>query len=208
MATTTPNYGWTVPTSTDLVKDGATAIETLGDAIDASMNTALGTKKAGMVLLNTTSFSGVASTSLTADTFTSAYTNYKILIRITNTTAGEMRYRFRAAGSDDTNNNYNSQFLVADSTGVTGARVINQNTGLLGYLGLNETSFFDITFFSPKASSRSAVQSYESREHGGTNVIIQHHFSNFNNTTSFDSMTFIPQAGAITGTYSVYGFNI
>ena len=36
MATTTPNFGWTVPTSTDLVKNGATAIETLGDGIDAS----------------------------------------------------------------------------------------------------------------------------------------------------------------------------
>tara|TARA_R110000822_G_scaffold213593_2_gene348824 strand:- start:291 stop:800 length:510 start_codon:yes stop_codon:yes gene_type:complete len=36
MATTTPNYGWVVPTSTDLVKNGATAIETLGDSIDAS----------------------------------------------------------------------------------------------------------------------------------------------------------------------------
>lgn len=35
MATTTPNFGWSVPTSTDLVTNGATAIETLGDAIDA-----------------------------------------------------------------------------------------------------------------------------------------------------------------------------
>jgi len=37
MATSTANFGWSVPTSTDLVKDGATAIETLGDAIDASL---------------------------------------------------------------------------------------------------------------------------------------------------------------------------
>ena len=37
MSTTTPNFGWQVPTSTDLVKDGAVAIETLGDAIDASL---------------------------------------------------------------------------------------------------------------------------------------------------------------------------
>jgi hypothetical protein len=37
MATTTPNFGWPVPTSTDLVKDGATAIEALGDSIDASL---------------------------------------------------------------------------------------------------------------------------------------------------------------------------
>ena len=37
MATTTPNFGWPVPTSTDLVKNGAVAIEGLGDAIDASL---------------------------------------------------------------------------------------------------------------------------------------------------------------------------
>jgi len=37
MATTTPNFGWPVPVSTDLVKDGATAIEALGDSIDASL---------------------------------------------------------------------------------------------------------------------------------------------------------------------------
>jgi hypothetical protein len=37
MATVTPNFNWPVPVSTDLVKDGATAIEALGDSIDASM---------------------------------------------------------------------------------------------------------------------------------------------------------------------------
>jgi len=37
MATTTPNFGWPVPTSSDLVKNGATAIEALGDGIDASL---------------------------------------------------------------------------------------------------------------------------------------------------------------------------
>ena len=37
MATTTTNFGWTIPQSTDLVKDGATAIATLGSNIDTSM---------------------------------------------------------------------------------------------------------------------------------------------------------------------------
>jgi hypothetical protein len=41
MATTTPNNGWSVPTSTDYVAQGAVAIETLGDAIDASVGTGL-----------------------------------------------------------------------------------------------------------------------------------------------------------------------
>jgi hypothetical protein len=37
MATTTPNYGWPIPQSTDLVKDGATAIASLGTAIDSTV---------------------------------------------------------------------------------------------------------------------------------------------------------------------------
>lgn len=41
MATTTPNNGWAVPSSTDYVSQGAVAIETLGDAIDASVGTGL-----------------------------------------------------------------------------------------------------------------------------------------------------------------------
>lgn len=36
MATTT-NYGWTTPDNTDLVKDGALAIRTLGSAIDTTL---------------------------------------------------------------------------------------------------------------------------------------------------------------------------
>lgn len=36
MATTTPNFGFDIPQSTDLVKDGATAIAALGNDIDAA----------------------------------------------------------------------------------------------------------------------------------------------------------------------------
>jgi hypothetical protein len=34
---TSPNFGWLEPDNTDLVKNGALAIRTLGDAIDASL---------------------------------------------------------------------------------------------------------------------------------------------------------------------------
>lgn len=37
MATTTTNFGWTIPSDTDLVKDGAAAMRTLGNNIDTSM---------------------------------------------------------------------------------------------------------------------------------------------------------------------------
>jgi len=77
MATTTPNYGWPVPTSTDLVKDGATAIEALGDAIDA---TVYGLTGSGLVLVSTTTI-GTAATSVTVSSaFSATYDNYKIIL--------------------------------------------------------------------------------------------------------------------------------
>lgn len=67
MATTTPNYGWVVPTSTDLVKDGATAIETLGDSADATVKalnpeTTLGDISYRSATANTKTRLGIGST--------------------------------------------------------------------------------------------------------------------------------------------------
>ena len=82
MATTTPNYGWDVPTSTDYVKDGAVAIETLGDDIDASLFTITNGKNVGLIPLNTTSFT--AQTAVTIDNvFSATYDNYIIETKFT-----------------------------------------------------------------------------------------------------------------------------
>lgn len=64
MATTTPYFGWSVPTSTDYVKDGATAIETLGDSIDDSMKSGLNT--ADFLHVRDEKASGTASGSITS----------------------------------------------------------------------------------------------------------------------------------------------
>jgi hypothetical protein len=130
MATTTPNYGWTVPTSTDLVKDGATAIETLGDAIDASMNTALGTKKAGMVLRNTTSFSAVASQSVN-DVFSATYDNYKVIVNLdsTSSTGHDTYFRLRVGGADLSSSTYNGSLSFVRSSGTLGGSYSTTRTG-------------------------------------------------------------------------------
>ena len=61
MAGTTAAFGWTYPTSTDLVKDGAAAIETLADGIDLSL------MRHGCVITNTSNISilNVTSQALT-----------------------------------------------------------------------------------------------------------------------------------------------
>jgi hypothetical protein len=127
MATTTTNYGFDIPQSTDLVKDGATAIATLGQDIDTAMNTALGTKKAGMVLLNTTSFSGVSSQSVN-DVFSATYDEYLIQLNGKGSTGAGVLFRLRASGSDATNATYNYQNFVASSTSVSGSRSNTQTS--------------------------------------------------------------------------------
>jgi hypothetical protein len=117
MATTTTNYGFDIPQSTDLVKDGATAIATLGQDIDTAMNTALGTKKAGMVLLNTTSFTAVTSQSIN-DVFSTTYDNYRIILRTTAIDA-QIFFRLRVAGTDASGANYARGQILGASGGAT-----------------------------------------------------------------------------------------
>jgi hypothetical protein len=211
MATTTPNYGWTVPTSTDLVKDGATAIETLGDAIDASMNTALGTKKAGMVLLNTTSFSAVATQALPTNTFTATYSNYRILIDI-NTTAvsNDLYIRLRAAGTDNTANNYifagrgwqsSGSAFDKNSSGATTAFVV----------GVSKTSgpgTWIIDLFNPQSSTKQTTfSSFGQWQDGATAAVELPMAGCMTVTTSYDSINLFG-GGNLTGTMTCYGYNI
>jgi hypothetical protein len=62
MATTT-NFGWNTPDDTALVKDGASAIRTLGSSVDTTLFGLVGTNtKVGMQLLSTTTLSGASTT--------------------------------------------------------------------------------------------------------------------------------------------------
>jgi hypothetical protein len=71
MATTTPNYAWVVPTSSDLVKNGATAIETLGDSVDASLwNSGYGQAGKNKIINGDFNINQRAFSSITASAFT------------------------------------------------------------------------------------------------------------------------------------------
>ena len=204
MATTTPNYGWTVPTSSDLVKDGATAIETLGDAIDASMNTALGTKKAGMVLLNTTSFSGVASQSFS--NFTSAsYSKYRIVGNATSTVdATGLIFRFRANVTDLATGYYGSGF--ASKFDNTSAMFTAENNGTsykITNLDVALNSYFTFDFFKPSTTQVGIIGQAQEAD-GGRNIAFGCLTTTSTDATGFSLLT---GSGNMTGKVSVYGYN-
>ena len=208
MATTTPNYGWTVPTSTDLVKDGATAIETLGDAIDASMNTALGTKKAGMVLLNTTSFSGVSSQNITA--FSSDYSNYKMVVKFSAfSTSLDVRLRLSASGVDDTSSNYNFGYRYVRSSGAGGDVQNNLLSYLLIGYGVSaqpEDCRFTADIVSPFLAERTSVMG-SGTWNDATSWLSVTGAGAHRVSTSYNGISLLASTGTFSGIVSIYGYN-
>jgi len=148
MATTTPNFGWSVPTSTDLVKDGATAIETLGDSIDASLVDLKGGTTGQVLSKNSNtdmdfiwvtdaagdiqgvtagvgiSGGGTSGTvTVTNDMATSMTTKGDIIVA-----TGSSTYVRQAVGT-------NNQVLMADSAQADGVKYANEATATLTTTG-------------------------------------------------------------------------
>jgi hypothetical protein len=212
MATTTPNYGWTVPTSTDLVKDGATAIETLGDAIDASMNTALGTKKAGMVLLNTTSFSGVASQAVSS-IFTATYSHYVVHLELTAvaTADADIHLKLRATSTDSSTAYYQTRQRINSST-TTITEILNGSNGFhIGEwdsgtpLGIYNSHIDIINPF--EASQLTSMKHWFGSAQQNGNMAATYGAGHQGDATSFNGFNIIGSAGTMTGTIKVYGYN-
>lgn len=201
MATTT-NYGWTTPDDTALVKDGAAAIRSLGTAIDTSMNTALGTKKAGLVLLNTTSFSAVSSQSIN-DVFSSTYTNYLLVFNGSTSGGSSVWMRLRVSGTDASGSNYTYQGLrgatsTADAfTGTSTAFLMTSNASIAN-------KFFTATVFKPNVAEPTFLISNTVEDVPVTSQIGNYHSL----STAYTGFTLIPiTTGNVTGTVSVYGYN-
>ena len=195
----TPKMTIPYPSSTDLVKDGATAMQNLATAVD---------NKSGLVLLNTTSFSAVSSVSLPANTFTSTYNNYEIGYNFIASGAPTITGRLRAAGVDNSSTNYrraNYEAVPVSSSTNTG-----ETSWIVGEANSTDGQRRTLTFrlCDPATSGRytSAFITYLSNVNGTPYPIIRWHGVDV--TTAYDSMTFIASTGTITGSISVYAYNV
>jgi hypothetical protein len=187
MATTTPNYGWSVPTSTDLVKDGATAIETLGDSVDATVkalnpettlgdiayrsstantNTRLGIGTSGQVLAvsgGVPAWTSPAASGMTLISRTTA-SNVASLTMDSVFTSTYKSYvivmeKFWAATAAD-NIGFNLRFGTTDKTDAYygSSGALRSDSDTLGRTGTSNGAFFSLT--SDSASSASNFTMY------------------------------------------------
>ena len=211
MATTTTNYGFDIPQSTDLVKDGATAIATLGQDIDTAMNTALGTKKAGMVLLNTTSFSAVSSQSFN-DVFSATYDHYLAKIVIDSFSTNQtLSFRYRVGGTDLSAATYYAQaysILNASSISQYSNSATTSVTLMDTAASTANNNFAKIEFMNPFAAKINQFEFFRSYNKSATGFFAQGGSGSvLDNSTSYTGFSLITSAGNFTGTCSIYGYN-
>jgi hypothetical protein len=202
---TTTNNGWTIPANTDLVKDGAAAIRTLGQAIDTTLGV-YSPSTAGLVKINTTTFSGVSSQSVNS-VFSSTYSNYKILITSTCTAGFETAFfRLRLSGSDATGTNYAWQKVGASGSSMFPSRSTTQTTYELGYIRSGSIACWSLDVFSPNIAETTKFINSQSDPAGTT----PEYYSNsglHSLSTAYDGFTFYAGSGNITGNVSVYGYS-
>jgi hypothetical protein len=235
MATTTPNYGWAVPTSTDLVKDGATAIETLGDAIDASlvnlrggtagqvltktnstqMNFAWAASGASaFTLINTTNFTTASTTSID-NLFSSTYDNYQIRINFTSSTSNNLTLRFRTSGTDGSTGEYGYalyQMTTNSTVAFTGVSV--GATSLLLCPGESGPySSLTLNLANPFSSTINTSYTWQAAR-GSNSSPYLYNYSGAGldgqaagKVASRTGLSLIASTGNLTGTISVYGLS-
>jgi hypothetical protein len=201
----TTNNNWPTPVATDLVKDGWEAIKDLGDAIDTTLGVYA---DPGLVLLNTTSFSGVASQSINS-VFSSTYDNYRILCFLTPSSAvTTTQLRLRLSGTDSTASSYSRQQLRA--YGTTVATTSATETGWQFGASFNNEDDADakviaVDMFRPAlaVNTKYLFQHFQGTADQELNYVGGVHTV----ATAYDGFTIFALAGNITGTVSVYGYN-
>ena len=206
MTGTTTRYGWDYPTSTDLLKDGALAIQTLATDIDTTLYTALGGNYPGLRLVKSQVVgTGVSSVSVTG-AFSATYQNYKILY--SNGVASTVNDLLFTLNGITTG--YYSSLIYAAFNGTTPTVAQNSNIGNFNWTGTGSTAntLVELEIQNPfLAKTKMMNATYNTMNVPSGNVGRTHGF--LNNTTSATGFTLTCNTGTITGgTIYVYGYGM
>jgi hypothetical protein len=202
----TPNYGWPVPVATDFVKDGYEAIADLGDAIDA---TVFGLPAGGLTLINTTSFSAVASQNFES-VFSATYDNYQIVFNFSGSTSAIALFRISSGASPITTGSYNRKRIYSgtNSTSILQTNGAGQTSIEIGDITGTATTGFvggSMTVNKPFLATRTGIAGSCVAATTADNFLSL--FGGYqSDSTSYDGFALTCSTGTITGTASVYGY--
>jgi len=159
----------------------------------------------GLTLISNTAFTTVSSVSLSANTFSSTYTNYKLIVDITAFSAtGTFGARLRT-GSTDTSTNYQNARLLGNGSAAS-SDIPAATSYSLGSVDSNTNYISEITLFKPNVAIKKwMIAKYFA--YNGTWDTAQIG-ARLDSATQFDSITFLNSSGTITGRVYVYGYAI
>jgi hypothetical protein len=199
---TTANNNWPTPVQTDLVKDGWEAIKDLGDAIDTTLGVYSPTTS-GLVLLNTTSFSGVASQSVSNFT-NSSYRYYRVVMDALGSTNIQWNFRFRENTTDKTTGYYGVT-MYARFSGGDGGLFSSNNSGLATINAAPSSNYSTVSMDYYKAENGKA-RIVGTGWSGGDGDVIWFAYAN-DAMTDATGFTIYPNTGTFSGSVSVFGYN-
>jgi len=144
--------------------------------------------------------------------FTSAYDSYRIIYAplSSSATGSNLNIRFRTGGTDNTTSSYgwtgNATNFAGAASQVFGA---TQSSMFIGYGSYPSQSYgnYAIDVFDPFLAQFTFLESQGIGVASGGNTFRTNLGGLFSNATSFDGISFIPNAGTLTGgTIRVYGY--
>ena len=163
----------------------------------------------GLVYLTGASFSAASSVSLPTSTFTSTYTNYKVVFRVTAASGTfQLTTRFRSAGADNTTSNYSTASLGVFSNGTANNSLAYNATSIALDAATNTPGLtINADVNNPQATDTTQIIGALIAFNPLPAISGQAINAQFGATTSFDSMSFIAATSTITGYYKVYGYS-
>lgn len=179
---------WSTPTTPGLVQVVATSV-------------AVGSGSGSVDANGRVTFNGASTVSING-IFTSIYENYLIVFNTLHSSNSELNFRLRASGTDSSAN-YEWQRLRATSTTVAGAYSAPGSFQLS--VEASGTSYILGSFLLFDPFKASATYYTLGTNYVTNSATIGIAGGRHNVGTSYDGLTFIPSAGNITGTISIYG---
>jgi hypothetical protein len=147
-------------------------------------------------------FTAVNSISLNG-VFSASYDAYKIVIRFTGSAAGAgISYRNRLAGTDAITN-YNTQYLDASGTSITGSRGSGTLASVGSFRSTGQAESW-IEVYGPALAAETGI--FSSCRERNLNISFSIFGDNHTTATAYDGMTILPTTGTITGTVRVYSY--
>jgi hypothetical protein len=202
MAGQTTNYLFDYPTSTDYVKDGATAIETLADDVDATLFTALGGAYPGLRLIKKQTIGSAVSSVTVTSAFSATYEAYKIIC--TNVQASSLDAACGLQLTGLTSGYYGNLIGANFANGAVSSFGIDNGSQYTFAGGIREGLSFNVEVINPFLARQTFISSstYQSSI-GGSSRCVQ------TSLTSSSGFTITPGSGTLTGgTIYVYGYGI